>query len=101
MHSPVAMILTFIALLSAVLLPVLAVAYRQAATPGRHRLTPATDPNRRDWAAIAAERINAGPALEPVPEPIKYGLLDPQMPLAEVEEYLRTIDVTRELETIQ
>lgn len=62
----------------------------QAAQP-RHRLTPAiaADPNRRDWAAIYAERIN--PSFPPVPvipgptAAIEYDPLDHRVPLSEVE----------------
>jgi hypothetical protein len=38
---------------------------------GRHRMTPekAADPHRRDWAAAAAERINAGRQDEATAEP--------------------------------
>jgi len=56
----------------------------------RHRMTSTTAPYRpRPWDQVTAdfERL-ATPA-----EPIEYGLLDPQVPLAEVEEYLRSIGV--------
>jgi hypothetical protein len=55
---------------------------------GHHRMTRAVaaDPFRRDWAAIAAERIDAAAGRRPPVEPgIEYDPLDHRIPLAEVE----------------
>lgn len=52
----------------------------------RHRMTPAiaADPNRRDWAALAAERLNSShPRV--LPDLVDFDPLDHRVPLTEVE----------------
>jgi len=60
--------------------------------PGRHRMTRAiaADPNRRDWAAIAAERINEAerrPTLIVIP-----GVADWRQPLTDFERQAGVIE---------
>jgi hypothetical protein len=81
-------------------MPFLPVWATRRPTAARHRMTPAAaaDPARRDSAAVAAERLNGFPlpaaAAEPEQPKTVYGLLDPEVPLAEVEEYLRNIGIS-------
>lgn len=52
--------------------------------PARHRVT--GEPPTAPPPSPAPEEASA--------EPVKYGILDPQVSLAEVEEYLRQIGIT-------
>lgn len=53
---------------------------------GRHRLAATAEPYRpRPWDEITAGLVAANP--------VTYGVLDSEVPLAEVEEYLRQIGV--------
>lgn len=64
-------------------------------TEPRHRLTAASEQYRpRAWDAVTADGLTVPviPGLEePATETVVYGLLDAEVPLAEVQEYLRLI----------
>jgi hypothetical protein len=91
-HLPLLIALALIALLGllgTVLWP-LALRDTPEDPTGEHRMTPAiaADPDRRDWAAVTAERLTATPrppVSTPLPSVIEYDPLDPRTPLAEVE----------------
>lgn len=61
---------------------------------GRHRLTraAAADPNRRDWAALAAERLTAPPR-RPALAVIPGGTADWRQPLTDFERHIGVLEV--------
>jgi hypothetical protein len=94
MLNPVVLLPLPVALAVVALLALAAVRYTErwptypspCTSQPRHRLADTPDPYRpRSWDQVTADL--------PTAEPIKYGLLDQQVPLAEVEEYLRNIGI--------
>lgn len=63
---------------------------RPAKRRGRHAVATAAPGayHPRPWTVVVED---VAVPVVPGPEPVQYGLLDPEVPLAEVEEYLRNI----------